>query len=89
MPYLDEIDTFMAARGGQLAHDVTPDSAGWRFLSFKVVSLKKGQSFSQPTGNNEVALVPLTPDRALVADDQSVSGNVGAECVPAGLSSVW
>lgn len=39
--------------------DVTPESAGWDSLSFKVVSLKKGQSFRQQTGGNEVALAPL------------------------------
>jgi len=39
--------------------DVTPESAGWNHLEFKVVSLKKDQSFSQQTGGNEVALVPL------------------------------
>ncbi len=39
--------------------DVTPESAGWSSLSFKIVSLKAGQSYSEQTGDNEVALVPL------------------------------
>jgi 5-deoxy-glucuronate isomerase len=39
--------------------DVTPESAGWDNLSFKVISLKAGQSYSEQTGGNEVALVPL------------------------------
>lgn len=39
--------------------DVTPKTAGWRYLSFKVVSLKSGQRFRQMTGDNEIALVPL------------------------------
>ncbi len=40
--------------------NVTPESAGWDSLSFKVVSLKARQSYSEQTGGNEVALVPLS-----------------------------
>ncbi len=40
--------------------EVTPESAGWNYLSFKLVSLKQGQRFSQQSGGSEVALVPLT-----------------------------
>ena len=40
--------------------DVTPESAGWEYLSSKVISLKTGQSYRKNTGGNEVALVPLT-----------------------------
>jgi 5-deoxy-glucuronate isomerase len=39
--------------------EVTPQSAGWKTLSFKVVSLRKGERFSQQTGDNEVALLAL------------------------------
>jgi 5-deoxy-glucuronate isomerase len=39
--------------------EVTPESAGWDYLVFQIVSLKKGQSFSRQTGGNEVALAPL------------------------------
>lgn len=39
--------------------EVTPESAGWDYLAFQIISLKKGQSFSRQTGGNEVALVPL------------------------------
>lgn len=38
---------------------ITPESAGWRYLSFRVVSLKPGESFAHQTDGNEVALVPL------------------------------
>ncbi|MBI3243173.1 MAG: 5-deoxy-glucuronate isomerase [Chloroflexi bacterium] len=38
---------------------VATESAGWQYLSFKVVALKAGESYSEPTGRNEVALVPL------------------------------
>jgi len=47
--------------------NVTPKSAGWNHLSFKVVALKSGQTFLEPTKNNEIwrkpttaALTPLT-----------------------------
>jgi 5-deoxy-glucuronate isomerase len=39
--------------------NVTPESAGWNHLSFKVVALKAGQTYLDPTKNNEMALVPL------------------------------
>ena len=39
--------------------DVTPASAGWDYLSFKVIALKAGQTYVHQTGNTEVALVPL------------------------------
>ena len=39
--------------------DVTPESAGWEYLSFKVVALMAGQTHSVQTGSTEVALLPL------------------------------
>jgi 5-deoxy-glucuronate isomerase len=39
--------------------EVTPGSAGWRYLSFKVVSLAAGGHYSQQSGADEIALVPL------------------------------
>ncbi len=39
--------------------DVTPESAGWEYLSFQVIALKEGGSYSYSTGKTEVALVPL------------------------------
>jgi 5-deoxy-glucuronate isomerase len=40
--------------------DVTTESAGWHYLSFKVVALKEGESHLEETDGNEVALVPLS-----------------------------
>ncbi|GMA14161.1 5-deoxy-glucuronate isomerase (plasmid) [Deinococcus metallilatus] len=37
---------------------VTPESAGWEYLSFGVVRLTPGQTHQANTGGNEVALVP-------------------------------
>lgn len=42
-----------------VAIEVTPKSAGWRYLSFKVVSLAAGGRYSQQSDGDEVALVPL------------------------------
>lgn len=39
--------------------DITPASAGWRYLSFKVIALKPGETYSLETGGSEVALTPL------------------------------
>ena len=38
---------------------VDPESASWRFLSFRVESLGDGEHVSRHTGGEEVALVPL------------------------------
>ena len=40
--------------------DVTPASAGWDYLNFKVISLKAGARYRYATEQNEVALVPLS-----------------------------
>ena len=48
-----------------LVIDVTPQSADWDYLSFKVVALKAGQSYTEPTSDNEVALVPLSGKSAV------------------------
>ena len=38
---------------------VTPQSAGWQYLSFRVVALAANESYKFETGHEEVALVPL------------------------------
>lgn len=40
--------------------EVTPESAGWRYLDFQVVNLLPGQGFQHDTGDREVAVVPLS-----------------------------
>ncbi len=52
--------TIVATPGpGQLL-TVTPETAGWRYLSFAVVELSAGQSFRQRLDDAETAVVPLT-----------------------------
>ncbi|MEM7368955.1 MAG: 5-deoxy-glucuronate isomerase [Bacteroidota bacterium] len=50
--------------------DVSPQSTGWDYLSFKVIKLQAGDSYSDESGNTEVALVPLQGSALLAASDQ-------------------
>lgn len=47
------------AASGRTAFEVTPASAGWRYLSFSVVRLEPGETFTRPGDQQEVAVVPL------------------------------
>ena len=46
-------------RQAAIALDVTPQSANWKHLSFRVSRLEAGQASEFSTGNTEVAVVPL------------------------------
>lgn len=46
-------------RGSRIVHQVTPQSAGWRYLDFAVISLGAGDTYSTETAANEVGLIPL------------------------------
>lgn len=52
----------------QILLEVTPESAGWDYLSFKVVSLKAGDQYQQNSSGDEVALVPLVGSANLTAN---------------------
>lgn len=43
----------------QIVVDVTPESAGWQYLSYRVLNLKAGDTYTHNTANQESALVPL------------------------------
>ncbi len=45
--------------------EVTPESAGWKYLGFKVIALKAGETYRERTEGKEVALVPLHGKGAL------------------------
>lgn len=47
---------------------VTPQSAGWQYLSFRVVALAAGEQYTVHTGGEEVALVPLQGAGVLAID---------------------
>ncbi len=51
--------------------NVTPDSAGWRFLSFAVVNLTSGSSHTDRRPGQETAIVPLRGSGVVTAGDHS------------------
>ncbi|MEM7533772.1 MAG: 5-deoxy-glucuronate isomerase [Chloroflexota bacterium] len=53
--------------------DVTRESAKWDYLTFRIVKLQPGESYSQSTGGDEIALVPLEGAATLSASGQSWS----------------
>jgi len=52
---------------------VTPQSAGWQYLSFRVVTLAAGETYTVVTGGEEVALVPLQGAGVLSVDGTTYS----------------
>ncbi|HHY58247.1 MAG TPA: 5-deoxy-glucuronate isomerase [Chloroflexi bacterium] len=50
---------------------VTPQSAGWQYLSFRVIVLAAGETYTVVTGGEEVALVPLQGAGVLTVDSVS------------------
>ena len=49
-----------SAAKAMIALDVTPESAGWQYLSYRVINLSAGQVYLHRTDGTEAALVPLT-----------------------------
>jgi 5-deoxy-glucuronate isomerase len=50
---------YKSRRGHGVVVEVTPESAGWKYLGFKVISLKTGETWREQTAQREIALVPL------------------------------
>src|SRR5215210_4454271 len=50
--------------------DVTPESAGWTYISFKVVALGNGEVLEANTGQEELAFVPLSGTATVWFADQ-------------------
>ena len=44
---------------GQVLLDITPEIAGWKYISFRVVRLAEGKTLEADTASNEVVIVPL------------------------------
>jgi 5-deoxy-glucuronate isomerase len=38
-------------------HEITPSSAGWRYVGFPLYRIRKGERVGEDTGDNEVILV--------------------------------
>lgn len=51
---------FYKSRSGTgVVLEVTPESAGWKYLGFRVIVLRTGEVYRERTDETEVALVPL------------------------------
>lgn len=69
---------------GDIILSVTPESAGWEFISFQARRLATGGRVSFDTGENEFALVNLTGRYAVTSNRGSWSGIGGRASVFAG-----
>lgn len=59
-------------RGGDgVRIDVTPDSAGWRFLSFANVQLSDGETHAEQRDGQETAIVPLGGSGTITVGEQA------------------
>lgn len=50
---------------------VTPENAGWRYLSFQAIALEAGESLTHESGDREVALTPLAGSAKVRAGEQA------------------
>ncbi|MEK7808152.1 MAG: 5-deoxy-glucuronate isomerase [Chloroflexota bacterium] len=55
-------------RDSKTLMDITPQSAGWKYLSFKAMAIKAGERFQQATEGEEVAFVPLKGEMRVEVD---------------------
>jgi 5-deoxy-glucuronate isomerase len=55
----------------QVLIDIYPEMAQWKYISFKVLRLAKGDTIDADTGNQEVALVPLVGRGRLSFNDKT------------------
>ena len=51
-------------------HQITPESAGWRYVGFSLYRLKAGDTASEVTGDNEVILVMVEGKAAITGAGQ-------------------
>lgn len=48
-------------------HEITPQSAGWRYVGFSLYRLRAGEEAAEPTGDREVILVMVEGKAAITA----------------------
>ena len=51
-------------------HQITPESAGWRYVGFSLYHLRQGEAAAEATGENEVILVMVEGKAAIRAAGQ-------------------
>lgn len=59
--------------GQQIVMDITSESANWKFLSYRVVRLAIGETYSHNTDGTEIALVPLSGAAMLAVSERTFS----------------
>ena len=57
----------------QVVIDVTPENANWDYLSYRVVNLNAGETYTHSTNNTEVAFVPLQGAGTITVSGQTFS----------------
>src|SRR5687768_13134565 len=72
------------ANDPDLILSITPDSAGWDYISFQARRLVSGQQWNFQTGENELALVNLTGRYAVSSNRGNWQGIGGRRDVFAG-----
>ena len=50
---------YRSDQNSQVLLDITPQTAGWKYISFKVVRLTEGETLHADSSTNEVVIVPL------------------------------
>ncbi|MDH4280537.1 MAG: 5-deoxy-glucuronate isomerase [Acidimicrobiia bacterium] len=63
--------TISAQTGPGVLLSVTPETAGWRYLSFSVIELGAGDSHAQRLDDAETAVVPISGRGTVRLDEQS------------------
>ncbi|HEU0223658.1 MAG TPA: 5-deoxy-glucuronate isomerase [Paracoccaceae bacterium] len=57
-------------------HDITPETAGWRYVGFGLYRLVPGETVAEPTGETEIILV-LVEGRARIGAGETDFGELG------------
>ncbi|MFK0382463.1 5-deoxy-glucuronate isomerase [Agrobacterium sp. NPDC090273] len=52
-------------------HEITPQSAGWRFVGFSLYRIREGERISEETGDREVILVMVEGKASFVAAEKN------------------
>ena len=61
-------------------HQITPESAGWRYVGFDLIRLRAGESWSEPTGGCEIIMVIVEGLARVTAAGRGVAGPASARC---------
>ncbi|WP_432454922.1 MULTISPECIES: 5-deoxy-glucuronate isomerase [unclassified Agarivorans] len=64
-----------------LVQEITPQSAGWQYVGFKVYERQRGESFTLDASDNEKCLV-LVSGRATIKTPQQTFANIGDRMSP-------